>query len=72
QVKVSEERRRRLGEEIRSSIVSEHGVDVHHLILLAPRANVKTTSGKIARQWCRRAFLDGKMKPLLHLQSKDG
>ena len=30
---------------------------------------MKTTSGKIARQWCRRAFLDGKMKPLLHLTS---
>lgn len=37
-------------------------------LLLAPRTNIKTTSGKIARQWCRRAFLDGKMKPLLHLQ----
>ncbi|CAN0147300.1 unnamed protein product, partial [Ectocarpus sp. 13 AM-2016] len=49
QVKVSEDRRRQLGEEIRAAVVSEHGVDVHHLLLLAPRANVKTTSGKIAR-----------------------
>ena len=32
QVKVSEEKRRELGEEIRSSVVSEHGVDVHHLV----------------------------------------
>ncbi|CBJ27587.1 conserved unknown protein [Ectocarpus siliculosus] len=69
QVKVSEERRRQLGEEIRAAVVSEHGVDVHHLLLLAPRANVKTTSGKIARQWCRRAFLQAKMKPLVHLKS---
>lgn len=38
-------------------------------LLLAPRANIKTTSGKIARQWCRRAFLEGKMKPLVHLKS---
>lgn len=32
QVKVSEERRRQLGEEIRAAVVSEHGVDVHHLV----------------------------------------
>eukprot|EP00903_Cladosiphon_okamuranus_P015957 g14739.t1 len=67
QVKVSDGKQRELGEEIRSAVVSEHGVDVHHLLLLAPKTNIKTTSGKIARQWCRRAFLDGKMKPLLHL-----
>ena len=29
---MSEEQRRRLGEEIRTSIVNEHGVDVHHLV----------------------------------------
>lgn len=31
-MKVSEERRRQLGEEIRAAVVSEHGVDVHHLV----------------------------------------
>lgn len=31
-MKVSEAQRRALAEEIRSSVVSEHGVDVHHLV----------------------------------------
>ena len=31
-VKGSEEQRRQLAEAIRSSVVNEHGVDVHHLV----------------------------------------
>lgn len=31
-MKVSEGERRELGEEIRSAVASEHGVDVHHLV----------------------------------------
>ena len=35
------------------------------ICLLAPRSISKTTSGKIARAWCRRAFIAGSLQ-LLH------
>ena len=35
------------------------------ICLLAPRSISKTTSGKIARAWCRKAFIAGSLQ-LLH------
>lgn len=47
-----------LVEEIRRAVSTSHGVNVSHIRLLKPRTVPKTTSGKIARAWCKRAFLE--------------
>lgn len=45
-------------------IQQEHGVGLSHVIFLEARSVPKTTSGKIARAWCRKAFLEGSLKIL--------
>ena len=47
---------------IRSLISQHHGITLQHLLLLHPRTIPKTTSGKIARLWCKKAFVDGKLQ----------
>ncbi|CAH0473760.1 unnamed protein product [Peronospora belbahrii] len=49
---------------IRSAIAREHGVKVTLVILLAPRTIPKTTSGKISRSRCRKAFEEKKLEEL--------
>lgn len=44
---------------IRKAIASTHELKVDGLALIAPRAIPKTTSGKIQRQACRQAWLEG-------------
>jgi len=43
---------------IRSAITKEHSLTLSHVVLLPPRTVQKTSSGKIARAWCRKAFLN--------------
>jgi len=50
------------------AIVAAHGITVSHLCILKPRTIPKTTSGKIARSWCRKAYL---AKTLSILSSTD-
>ena len=40
----------------RVAIAQEHGVALSHVRVLRARTVPKTTSGKIARRWCKRAF----------------
>ena len=56
---------------IRGEINRVHGVVPAVILLLEPRSIPKTTSGKIARQWARRAYLDGTMKILDSWSSSD-
>jgi len=44
-------------EKLRAAINQQHSLGLTHLILLKPRTVPKTTSGKIARAWCRKAFV---------------
>lgn len=46
----------------KQAISSAHGVSVSSICLLKTRSIPKTTSGKIARSWCRRAFMDGTLQ----------
>ena len=46
-----------LAETIRSSVNQEHSLGLSYLVLLRPRTVPKTSSGKIARAWCRKAFI---------------
>lgn len=49
---------------VRKTISSNHGIHLASVCLLETRSVPKTTSGKIARSWCRRAFLEKRLKLL--------
>ena len=40
----------------------EHSLGITEIVLLQPKSVPKTSSGKIARAWCRKAFLGGTLK----------
>jgi acyl-CoA synthetase (AMP-forming)/AMP-acid ligase II len=48
----------------RNAISDDHGIALAHICLLAIRSIPKTTSGKIARAWCRREFEAGTLNVL--------
>jgi acyl-CoA synthetase (AMP-forming)/AMP-acid ligase II len=49
---------------IRRAVAEQHGVQLHAVVLVAPRTIPKTTSGKLQRLKCRDAFLAGTMPVL--------
>lgn len=50
-------------------ISSEHGLSVRYVYLLPSRTIPKTTSGKIARSWCKRALLSNTLKVLYEFEN---
>lgn len=42
---------------LKGAVMQEHSLSLSHIVILRPRTVPKTTSGKIARSWCRRAFI---------------
>jgi len=46
---------------IRCAVTDEHGLCVHHVVLIEARSIPKTMSGKIQRRACREAFLEGRL-----------
>jgi hypothetical protein len=56
----------------RRSIAAEHGVMLSSVILLKTRTIPKTTSGKIARSWCRRGYQEGTLSVLSRWDATDG
>ena len=48
-----------LANTIKAAINSEHSLSLAQIIFLKPRTVPKTSSGKIARAWCRKGFLAG-------------
>jgi acyl-CoA synthetase (AMP-forming)/AMP-acid ligase II/acyl carrier protein len=51
-----------LANKIRSDINREHSLGVTEIVFLQPRTVPKTSSGKIARAWCRKGFVAGTLK----------
>ena len=49
---------------IRDAVSSTHGVSLSSLCILKPRTIPKTTSGKVARSWCRKGFTLGTLEVL--------
>ena len=49
---------------VREKIALDHGVGLSTVVILKIRTIAKTTSGKIARSWCKKAFLEGKLQVL--------
>lgn len=60
-----------LFDKIRQEVSRVHGVLPAVILLLEPRTIPKTTSGKIARQWTRRGYLEGTLKVLDSWSSAD-
>ncbi len=52
-------------EAMRQSAAVQHGVHLHTVILLKPKAIPKTSSGKIRRSACRMKFLTGELEVLM-------
>jgi AMP-binding enzyme len=48
-----------LANAIKASINTEHSLSIAQIVFLKPRTVPKTSSGKIARAWCRKGFLAG-------------
>jgi acyl-CoA synthetase (AMP-forming)/AMP-acid ligase II len=46
-----------LVERIKAVIMQEHSLSLADIVLLKPKSIPKTTSGKIARSWCRNAYM---------------
>ena len=49
----------------RQRVSQDHGVQVHTLVLIKPRTVEKTSSGKIARSWAKKAYLNNDLQALL-------
>ena len=64
----STERCAEAAEAIRQAITDTHGIPVAAVVLLAPKSILKTSSGKIRRQDCKKAFLAGTLKVLGELR----
>jgi acyl carrier protein len=46
---------------IRATVAREHGVAVHAVVLIHPATLLRTSSGKVRRQACLDAYLDGSL-----------
>ena len=44
---------------IRAAVAEEHGIQVHDVVLIKKGGILKTSSGKLQRSACRKAFLEG-------------
>jgi acyl-CoA synthetase (AMP-forming)/AMP-acid ligase II len=44
---------------VRAAVKLQHDVRLHDFVLIEPGGLLRTSSGKIARQACRQAYLDG-------------
>ena len=48
---------------VRKAVAAGHGVSMHDFVLAAPGTVPRTSSGKVARDACRRLYLDGVWAP---------
>jgi acyl-CoA synthetase (AMP-forming)/AMP-acid ligase II len=48
-----------LANQVRSLINQDHSIGIYSIVFLKPRTAPKTSSGKIARAWCRKAYIAG-------------
>jgi acyl-CoA synthetase (AMP-forming)/AMP-acid ligase II/acyl carrier protein len=51
-----------LADQVRSAITQEHSLSISQIIFLRTKTVPKTSSGKIARAWCRKGFLAGTLQ----------
>lgn len=51
-------------QKLRAAVNQEHSLALTYVVLLRPRTVPKTTSGKIARAWCRKAFQNNSLNAI--------
>ncbi len=55
---------------IRDTVSASHGLALSFVCLLQTRSIPKTTSGKIARAWCRRGFVENTLQVVYKLDAE--
>ncbi len=48
--------------DIRRAVAEEHGIEPYAVVLVKPRSILKTSSGKVQRRACRKAYLEGALE----------
>jgi len=61
-----------LAKQIRGAINQEHSLGISEIAFLKPRTVPKTSSGKIARSWCRKGFVGGTLEVVYRQSFKTG
>jgi acyl-CoA synthetase (AMP-forming)/AMP-acid ligase II len=61
----------KLANDVRSAVTQEHSLSISQIIFLKTKTVPKTTSGKIARAWCRKGFLAGTLQVVYKKSFKD-
>ena len=61
----------RLANLVRSAITQEHSLSISSIVFLRTKTVPKTTSGKIARAWCRKAYVGGTLHAVFEKSFKD-
>lgn len=59
-----------LANQIRGAVNQEHSLGITEIAFLETRSVPKTSSGKIARAWCRKGFVGGTLKIVFRLSFK--
>jgi acyl carrier protein len=60
-----------MANDIRSALNQEHSLGVSVIVFLKPKTVPKTTSGKIARSWCRKGYLARTLDAVCEKSFKD-
>lgn len=60
----------KLANEVRSAINQEHSLSIASIAFLKARSVPKTSSGKIARAWCRKGYVDKTLHFIYHKSFK--
>jgi acyl-CoA synthetase (AMP-forming)/AMP-acid ligase II len=61
----------KLADQVRSAINQEHSLGISQILFLRTKTVPKTSSGKIARAWCRKGFLAGTLQVVFKKSFKD-
>jgi acyl-CoA synthetase (AMP-forming)/AMP-acid ligase II/acyl carrier protein len=61
-----------LADQVRSVINQEHSLGIYQIVFLETKTVPKTSSGKIARSWCRKGYLAGTLKTVYVKSFKQG
>eukprot|EP00934_Nitzschia_sp_Nitz4_P008687 Nitzschia sp. Nitz4//scaffold260_size33533//8060//12901//NITZ4_007878-RA/size33533-processed-gene-0.0-mRNA-1//1//CDS//3329544680//8677//frame0 len=60
-----------LANDVKAAITQEHSLGVSQIVFLKTKTVPKTSSGKIARAWCRKGFLAGTLQVVYRRSFKD-
>ncbi len=60
-----------VSEMIRREVAEHHGLPIHEIVFLKTGGVPKTSSGKLQRQACKKAYLEGSMDVIAHWQTTD-